>query len=149
MQVYDRSVRAVVLGLLLVTLVSACGGKRAAKAETTTAGSAVVANVVGDPFKGKVFFKGYCSGCHTLKAAGATGRLGPDLDRLKPSYARVVEQVTTGGTGGAGLPLSLLTFGPDTFTAAEIRDIAAFVFISTTSERLPGPPRLFEVHRGS
>jgi mono/diheme cytochrome c family protein len=89
------------------------------------------AKVVGDPARGKVFFKGYCSGCHTLKAVGATGRLGPNLDKLKPSYARVVRQVTTGGTGGRGMPPSMLTFGPGTFTASDIRDIAAFVFIST------------------
>jgi mono/diheme cytochrome c family protein len=87
--------------------------------------------VVGDPAKGKVLFKAYCSGCHTLKAAGATGRVGPNLDKLKPSYARVVKQVTTGGSQGRGLPSSMLTFGPGTFTAPDIRDIAAFVFVST------------------
>ena len=61
----------------------------------------------------------------------ATGDLVLNLDRLKPSYARVIKQVTTGGTGGKGVPPAMLTFGPDTFTAAEIRDIAAFVFTST------------------
>jgi mono/diheme cytochrome c family protein len=91
------------------------------------------AKVVGDPARGKVLFRGYCSSCHTLKAAGATRHLGPNLDKLKPSYARVVTQLKTGGTGGAGLPPSDLTFGPGihTFTASDIRDIAAFVFIST------------------
>ena len=89
------------------------------------------AKIVGDPARGKVFFKVYCSSCHTLKAAGATGRVGPNLDRLKPSYARVVKQVTTGGSQGRGLPPSMLTFGPGTFTASDIRDIAAFVIRST------------------
>jgi mono/diheme cytochrome c family protein len=78
-------------------------------------------------------FRGYCSNCHTLRAAGATGHLGPDLDKLKPSYAQVVTQLITGGTGGAGLPPADLTFGPGihTFTESDMRDIAAFVFIST------------------
>ena len=78
-------------------------------------------------------FRVYCSNCHTLKAAGATGHLGPDLEKLRPSYPRVLEQLITGGTGGAGLPASDLTFGPGihTFTAADMRDLAAFVFIST------------------
>lgn len=89
------------------------------------------AKVVGDPARGKVLFRTYCSPCHTLKAARATGRVGPNLDRLKPSYARVVTQVTTGGTAARRLPPSILTFGPGTFTASDIRDIAAFVFIST------------------
>jgi mono/diheme cytochrome c family protein len=88
----------------------------------------------GDPARGKVLFKGYCAECHTLRAAGSTGRLGPNLDNMKPSYALVVNQIETGGTGGAGLPpTARLTFGPGihTFAAADIRDIAAFVFLST------------------
>jgi mono/diheme cytochrome c family protein len=91
-------------------------------------------NVVGDAVSGKALFKGYCSSCHTLEAAGSTARLGPNLDILKPSYEQVVYQVTTGGTGGAGLPpTARLTFGPGihTFTKADIRDIAAFVYLST------------------
>jgi mono/diheme cytochrome c family protein len=84
--------------------------------------------VVGDPARGEQFFSEYCSSCHTLKAARATGRVGPNLDKLKPSYQRVVKQVTN--PRGA-VPLSMITFGPDTFTASDIHDIAAFVFIST------------------
>jgi mono/diheme cytochrome c family protein len=90
--------------------------------------------VVGDPVRGEALFKGYCSSCHTLKAARATARFGPNLDILKPSYAQVIYQVTTGGTGGAGLPpTARLTFGPGihTFAKSDIRDIAAFVYLST------------------
>jgi mono/diheme cytochrome c family protein len=90
--------------------------------------------VGGDPVRGKTLFKGYCSSCHTLKAAGSTARFGPNLDNMKPSYAQVIHQVTTGGTGGAGLPATArLTFGPGihTFTKSDIRDIAAFVYFST------------------
>lgn len=101
-------------------------------AVATTRGSG--SKVVGDPVRGKVLFKGYCSECHTLKATEATGRFGPNLDNMKPSYAQVVTQVETGGTGGAGLPpTARLTFGPGihTFTASDIRDLAAFVVVST------------------
>lgn len=86
--------------------------------------------VVGDPARGEHFFSEYCSSCHTLKAARATGQLGPNLDTMKPSYERVVKQVTN-PRGADRLPPSMLTFGPDTFTKSDIRDIAAFVFIST------------------
>jgi cytochrome c551/c552 len=34
-----------------------------------------------------VFKNNGCGACHTLKAAGATGKLGPDLDKL-PAYAK-------------------------------------------------------------
>jgi mono/diheme cytochrome c family protein len=94
------------------------------------------ANIPGDSAAGKVLFKDYCSGCHTLKAVGATGRVGPNLDKLKPSYARIVRQVTTGGpppgqTRRKPLPAAMITFGPGTFKGADIRDIAAFVFNAT------------------
>jgi mono/diheme cytochrome c family protein len=92
--------------------------------------------VAGDPLRGEALFKGYCSSCHTLKAARATARFGPNLDILKPSYALVIHQIETGGTGGAGLPpTARLTFGPGihTFTRSDIRDIAAFVYLSTHS----------------
>jgi mono/diheme cytochrome c family protein len=90
--------------------------------------------VVGDPVRGEHLFRTYCFGCHTLKAARAAGRVGPNLDRMKPSYARVVKQVTNPRIRpGTRLPPSMMTFGPGTFTASEIRDIAAFVFISTHS----------------
>jgi len=37
-----------------------------------------------------------CSLCHTLRDAGATGLVGPDLDQLRPSRERVVRAVTHG-----------------------------------------------------
>lgn len=37
-----------------------------------------------------------CAVCHTLKAAGASGEVGPSLDELKPDRARVLEVVRTG-----------------------------------------------------
>ena len=90
------------------------------------------AKVIGNPVKGEIFFKGYCFGCHTLKAARATGRVGPNFDKMKPSYARVVKQVTNPRfRSGRYVDPSMMTFGPGTFTKSEIHDIAAFVFIST------------------
>jgi cytochrome c oxidase subunit 2 len=35
-----------------------------------------------------VFQQNGCGGCHTLKAAGATGKVGPDLDNLKQEAAQ-------------------------------------------------------------
>jgi mono/diheme cytochrome c family protein len=86
----------------------------------------------GNPVKGEALFRGYCSGCHTLKAAQATGKVGPNFDKMKPSYARVVKQVTSPRfRPGTIVDRSMLTFFPGTFTKSDIRDIAAFVFIST------------------
>jgi cbb3-type cytochrome c oxidase subunit III len=46
---------------------------------------------------GKTIFQSECASCHTLKAAGATGTVGPNLDQLKPAQAIVERQVTNGG----------------------------------------------------
>jgi len=43
-----------------------------------------------------VFTSAGCSGCHTLKAAGATGTVGPNLDQLQPSAATVSGIVRSG-----------------------------------------------------
>ncbi|MEK9742003.1 MAG: cytochrome c [Pelagibacteraceae bacterium] len=48
--------------------------------------------------EGKNIFngKGMCMTCHTLKAAGATGNVGPVLDTLKPTMDEVKKVVTEG-----------------------------------------------------
>ena len=45
----------------------------------------------------KVFADAGCKNCHTLKAAGANGTVGPNLDQLQPSSALVSKQVNNGG----------------------------------------------------
>jgi cytochrome c oxidase subunit 2 len=42
------------------------------------------------PGKG-IFSAQGCNACHTYKAAGATGTIGPDLDKL-PQYAKQAKQ---------------------------------------------------------
>ena len=66
------------------------------RAETTETTQAA-----GDAVAGKEVFLGEsgCSGCHTLADAGSTGTIGPNLDAVKPSYDKVVSQVTNGGGG--------------------------------------------------
>ncbi len=44
-----------------------------------------------------VFASAGCGGCHTLKAAGASGTVGPNLDQLQPSAAAVSQIVRSGG----------------------------------------------------
>jgi cbb3-type cytochrome c oxidase subunit III len=46
---------------------------------------------------GKQIFITKCGGCHTLKDAGTTGTQGPNLDLLKPPFARAKTQVIKGG----------------------------------------------------
>ena len=43
-----------------------------------------------------VFQKAGCTSCHTLKDAGATGTVGPNLDDAKPPKPLVIDRVTHG-----------------------------------------------------
>jgi mono/diheme cytochrome c family protein len=51
----------------------------------------------GTPSGAAVFASAGCSGCHTLKAAGASGTIGPDLDQVRPSASTVSSFVSSGG----------------------------------------------------
>jgi mono/diheme cytochrome c family protein len=56
----------------------------------TTGATAAKADGAAATADGKaVFAKSGCGGCHTLKAAGATGAVGPNLDDAKPSPGAV------------------------------------------------------------
>ena len=77
----------------------------------------------------QVFETAGCKSCHTLKAAGATGTIGPDLDQVKPPVATVVQFVTNGYNGvGAAIPMPSFQ---GTLSPAKIQAVAAFVYAST------------------
>jgi len=65
--------------------------------------AAYVALVAGKPVAGKSttngkdIFTANCGSCHTLKDAGTSGTVGPNLDQLKPAQATVQHQVEVGG----------------------------------------------------
>ena len=68
---------------------------------------------------GKAIFTANCASCHTLKDAGASGAVGPNLDQLKPPAAVVQHQVEVGG--GAMPPFK------GTLTPAEIAAVSKYV----------------------
>jgi cytochrome c553 len=88
--------------------------------------AAAVTNVVpadADAAAGRaVFASAGCAGCHTLRAAGAGGQIGPSLDRLRPTYAVVRAKVES---GGGGMPSFRGQLSPQ-----QIKDVAAFVSTS-------------------
>lgn len=99
--------------------------KAASETTTTTAPSTQPGGTnQGDPVAGKaVFTSAGCISCHTLKAANSHGTVGPNLDQLKPPYARIVTQVENGG--------AIMPPFKDKLTTKQIHDVAAFVFSST------------------
>lgn len=80
----------------------------------------------GDATAGKqVFETAGCKGCHTLKDAGATGTVGPNLDTVSPppSLSLVVSRVTEGKGGMPSFKGQLST--------KQIADVAAYVVKTT------------------
>jgi cytochrome c6 len=127
-----------VLLLAFVALAAGCdtskpGEKTVLPLPSTVVGTVPKAQAVsipaqyknGDPSAGKqVFLTAGCSGCHTLKDAGATGTVGPNLDQVTPpSLSRVVTQVVNGG--------AVMPPFKGKLTPKQIADVAAYVVKAT------------------
>ena len=112
---YPEWMRQWVIALAALALAAAgCGG----------GDSASDVKLPGDAEDGKqVFADAGCGGCHTMRAASASGTKGPNLDTVGPGYEQVVRQVEN---GSPGMPSFEFKLGKD-----EIRNVAAFVAKST------------------
>ena len=77
--------------------------------------------------KGRELFSHSCSLCHTLAAANAVGRIGPNLDKLIPGVAAsgrnafVLSAILEGRARGKGQMPALL------YQGKEAEDVASFV----------------------
>jgi mono/diheme cytochrome c family protein len=70
---------------------------------------------------GKTLFKTLgCGSCHTLKPAGTTGTLGPNLDQFEPPYSLIITRITN-GTG-------VMPAFEHRISKVQIGEIAAFVY---------------------
>ena len=127
---YIVVVACFVIGMLAAVLTLGKEKPEASAATTpstspaTTGATTTGPTVQGDPVAGKtVFLTAGCTSCHTLKAAGSTGTVGPNLDQLKPPEAKIVHQVTFGG--------KIMPPFKSKLTPKQIQDVAAFVYTST------------------
>jgi mono/diheme cytochrome c family protein len=90
--------------------------KPAPPATSTSGGGGTTTSAAPD---GKTIFTTNCASCHTLKDAGTTGTVGPNLDQLKPSEPRVEKQVRNGG--------AIMPAFQGKLTDAQIKAVAAYV----------------------
>jgi cytochrome c6 len=129
-----RRLSIALAALAVVGVLAGCGaeGTTQATPETVigtlpkpTAGpTAPAAKLKGDPTAGKqVFMTAGCVSCHTLADAGATGKVGPNLDDAKPDFKLVTERVTF----GKGVMPAFKGQLPD----QKIADVAAYVVKAT------------------
>jgi mono/diheme cytochrome c family protein len=102
-------------GVVLPALVLANAGEDKAKA----APGGVDLNAAET--NGRALFSQNCSTCHTLRAVNAVGKVGPNLDELRPPKELVANAVEQGRARGNGqMPAGLLA-------GNNVKDVAAFV----------------------
>jgi mono/diheme cytochrome c family protein len=115
----------------VATYVACVAGITAARAKAngcpapvgSTAGAGAGGGGGSSSTDGKAIFNSAgCSSCHTLKAAGSTGTVGPNLDQSKKDEAGVIKQVTNGG--------AVMPPFKGKLTAAQIKAVAHFVVTS-------------------
>jgi mono/diheme cytochrome c family protein len=117
-----RVLRRALIVLVAVLALAGCG----TTSTTTPTPDTVIGKVAqpptvkGDPTAGKqVFETAGCKSCHTLKDAGATGTVGPNLDQVKPPAALVIDRVTNGK--------GVMPAFAGQLTPKQIADVAAYV----------------------
>jgi len=84
--------------------------------------------VKSDPIfeMGKTIFleQGNCAACHTLADAKSNGRIGPNLNQIKPDIIRVISAVTNG--------IGVMPPYEGTLSMQEIEAVAHYVSISAS-----------------
>ena len=83
----------------------------------------------------ELFAEAGCGNCHALGEAGASGKVGPSLDAVRPDFQKVQQQVTG---GGPGMP----AFG-ERYSGEDIAAIARYVS-SAAGESLGAVTARFE-----
>lgn len=73
---------------------------------------------------GRAVFAVKCSTCHTLAASNAVGRVGPNLDNLRPPKGLVLDAIKNGRARGQGQMPAGLIDGQDA------ADVAAYIAAS-------------------
>jgi mono/diheme cytochrome c family protein len=93
-------------------------------------------------YEGAVLFSERCSGCHTMKAAGAQGSAnralrnqGPNLDERTESVEDVLYAIRNGGFSGAIMPQNIVV-GDEAQAVAEF--VAAYAGCDVERSLKPG-----------
>lgn len=82
---------------------------------------------------GRELFGEHCAVCHTLAADNAVGKIGPNLDQLRPSEALIVKTIANGclqqptSSDTSSVCLGYGTMPADIVQGRQAQDIAAFV----------------------
>jgi mono/diheme cytochrome c family protein len=121
----SRAARRVAIVLftlaLLVLGVGVPAAVIAAVSNNNSIPEANVTDLTASEQHGRELFGLRCANCHTLKAANASGAIGPDLDQLRPPKALVLDAIEKGRARGNGQMAAQL------YTGEDAEDVANFV----------------------
>jgi mono/diheme cytochrome c family protein len=82
---------------------------------------------------GRILFGEHCAVCHTMEAANAIGKVGPDLDTLKPPKSLVLHTIANGCLPNATVSdeseacLGQGVMPSEVVTGKDAQDVASFV----------------------
>ena len=111
-------------GLALIALVGVIPALVIANVQSddrTAIPESSVANLSEQEVRGREVFGRQCRICHALEAAGATARVGPNLDDLRPPENLVLDAIENGRARGNG------AMPADIVEGADAEAVAAFV----------------------
>ncbi len=82
--------------------------------------------------RGRQLFGQVCQTCHTLSGANAVGKVGPNLDMLKPPYSLVINTINNGclqnpPPGSAQACLGQGVMPPQLLQGQQANDVSRFV----------------------
>jgi cytochrome c oxidase subunit 2 len=119
------------LAALAVLLVAGCGGEKTVAPTGPVVGTLPKAGKANPAAGKKVFADSGCAGCHTFQAAGATGKIGPDLDQaLKGKDADFIKESITDPNAeiAPGFQPNVMPGGYGSqLTSQQINDLVAFL----------------------
>jgi mono/diheme cytochrome c family protein len=94
--------------------------------------AAQISGLTAAEVHGQALFGRRCGLCHTLKAANAVARVGPNLDQLAPNEKLVLNAIKNGRSNGNGqMPAQI-------YTGEDAADVAKFVAKSVGQETPSG-----------
>jgi mono/diheme cytochrome c family protein len=97
------------------------GGRRGVAWLTALNEKAGAIQLTASERAGRESFNRACGQCHTLSASNSVGRVGPDLDQLRPPKELVLDAIDKGRARGMGQMPSQVVEGQ------EAENVAAFV----------------------
>ena len=116
--------------VLFATLLVGCGGEETVSPTGPVEGTLPKAEA-GNPARGKVLFVSEgCGGCHTFKAAGTSGKTGPDLDKgLQGKDEAYIREsiVDPNAKVAAGFQPGVMPPYGETLESKQVADLVAFL----------------------